>query len=483
MGNLPGQEGGFQGAEFQGDRGQQLLGFAPIRFQEPGKLLEHDPLVGGVLIDQDQPLGPFHDQVAGTDLPEQAIPPAGPGRSLPEAVGGEKLSLAGNSRAGKSGPLRGDPVFPPKGEGREIFLPQSRAHGRADGGLDPGRGAESHFPLGRVDIDIHLDWVEAEGQHSHGEHSPRETGAHGLAQGEKNSPVLDRAAVDQDVEPLAQAGRVLRGAQEPGDGYPLPFPGQGDENLRRLFSPEIPDPALEPGGRGEGKYGLAVAGQEKRRARRPQCPGDDLALDVPPLDPVGLEKLAPGRGVEEELAHPDRGPLGRPAVGGFQDASPGYPDPVGGQFPRGTGNDFQQGNPGDAGQGLPAEPHGLHPGEGLVAGELAGGVPLQGKQDIVPVHPPPVVGDGDLGKAGTGDRNLDPVGGGVERIFQQFLDHRSRALHHLAGGNLVDHLFGKYPDPAHRSPVPTVPYKNRFFATDFTDLHRFLRILNFVNKK
>ena len=38
---------------------------------------------------------------------------------------------------------------------------------------------------------------------------------------------------------------------------------------------------------------------------------------------------------------------------------------------------------------------------------------------------------------------------GVERVLQQLLDHRSRPLHHFAGGDLIGDLVGKNADAAH----------------------------------
>jgi hypothetical protein len=47
--------------------------------------------------------------------------------------------------------------------------------------------------------------------------------------------------------------------------------------------------------------------------------------------------------------------------------------------------------------------------------------------------------------------NLDPYprGAGIERIFQQFLGNRGRALHDFAGGDLVGNVFGENVDSAH----------------------------------
>ena len=39
-----------------------------------------------------------------------------------------------------------------------------------------------------------------------------------------------------------------------------------------------------------------------------------------------------------------------------------------------------------------------------------------------------------------------PRGAGVERVLDQFLDHARRALDHFAGGDAVDHGFGKLAD-------------------------------------
>jgi hypothetical protein len=47
------------------------------------------------------------------------------------------------------------------------------------------------------------------------------------------------------------------------------------------------------------------------------------------------------------------------------------------------------------------------------------------------------------------DLDADAAGAGVQGVLQQFLDHRGRPVHHLAGGDLVGNLVGKYADAAH----------------------------------
>ena len=57
-----------------------------------------------------------------------------------------------------------------------------------------------------------------------------------------------------------------------------------------------------------------------------------------------------------------------------------------------------------------------------------------------------VVADADQRQPAAGGDDLDPRRTGVERVLDQFLDHARRTLDHLAGGDLVDHRFGKLAD-------------------------------------
>ena len=60
--------------------------------------------------------------------------------------------------------------------------------------------------------------------------------------------------------------------------------------------------------------------------------------------------------------------------------------------------------------------------------------------------PRAVVADPDQRQAAAGGDDLDAGGAGVERVLDQFLDHARRPLDDLAGGDLVDHRFGKLAD-------------------------------------
>src|SRR5438270_2429386 len=74
---------------------------------------------------------------------------------------------------------------------------------------------------------------------------------------------------------------------------------------------------------------------------------------------------------------------------------------------------------------------------------------LESQQSVVPDHAATVVSDLNEFLSPGFDLNFDAGGTGVERIFQQFLDDRSRTLYHFAGGDFVGNVFGKDVDFAH----------------------------------
>ena len=57
-----------------------------------------------------------------------------------------------------------------------------------------------------------------------------------------------------------------------------------------------------------------------------------------------------------------------------------------------------------------------------------------------------VVDHADERQAAAGGGDLDARCAGVERVLDQFLHHARRTLDDLAGGDLVDHRFGKLAD-------------------------------------
>jgi len=69
--------------------------------------------------------------------------------------------------------------------------------------------------------------------------------------------------------------------------------------------------------------------------------------------------------------------------------------------------------------------------------DLAGGVSRQGQRQVIGRNAAAIVAHPQQLDAALLHIDIDTPGAGVEAVFQQFLDHRSRALNHLTGGNLV----------------------------------------------
>ena len=81
---------------------------------------------------------------------------------------------------------------------------------------------------------------------------------------------------------------------------------------------------------------------------------------------------------------------------------------------------------------------------------------LKGQQGIVAYHAAAVVGHLDqLASAGL-HVDADARRPGVQGVFNQFLDHRRRTFHHLAGGDFVGDIFGENVNAAHAEVVPLV---------------------------
>jgi hypothetical protein len=63
---------------------------------------------------------------------------------------------------------------------------------------------------------------------------------------------------------------------------------------------------------------------------------------------------------------------------------------------------------------------------------------LDRQQQVVRRHAAAIVGDRDQRFAAVANADFDAARAGVEGVFHQFLDDRSRPFNHLAGGDPVD---------------------------------------------
>ena len=79
------------------------------------------------------------------------------------------------------------------------------------------------------------------------------------------------------------------------------------------------------------------------------------------------------------------------------------------------------------------------------------GVSEERQKSVITEHPGPVVVNADETLASPIEFNTEVGGAGIERVFQQFLDDRRRALNDFTGGNLIGNSIGKDANTAHRN--------------------------------
>ncbi len=171
--------------------------------------------------------------------------------------------------------------------------------------------------------------------------------------------------------------------------------------------------------------------------------------DVGQLGGFGLEKFAPRRGVEEEVAHGERGARGRARVFADQELAAGNLHPRAGALLRGAGHHLHPGDGGDRGQSFAAKAQGGDREQVVARAQLGGGVAFKGQQRVVAHHAAPSSAMRMSLRPPASTSIAMRARAGVERIFQQLFDHRSRPVDDLSGRDLVGHLIGKYVDAAH----------------------------------
>ena len=187
---------------------------------------------------------------------------------------------------------------------------------------------------------------------------------------------------------------------------------------------------------------------DRKRHRRPrQRVAAHRFEAVRQLGGVGLQELAPRRRGKEQLAHLDRGAdrarrrrqLAAARVDAHRVRAVG-----------GAAGDGQLGHRAQRGQRLAAETHRADLLQIVEAGDLAGGVALEGQRQLVGRDAGAVVLDQDGAHAARGQPQRDLASAGVERVVEQLAHHRAGALDHLAGGDLADQLVGQFTDGAAR---------------------------------
>ena len=175
----------------------------------------------------------------------------------------------------------------------------------------------------------------------------------------------------------------------------------------------------------------------------------DQRGDVRQFGLLGAQEFLARGNVVEQVADGDGGAAAQRRFFAAQHLAAGDFDARAGGLFGGAGFEQQPRDGGDGRQRLAAEAERGDGEQVLDVAQLAGGVALEGQQGVVAQHAAAVVGDADQAAAAGFDLDAQLGGAGVERIFEQLLDHRSGALHHFTGGDLVGDLVGQDADAAH----------------------------------
>ena len=171
--------------------------------------------------------------------------------------------------------------------------------------------------------------------------------------------------------------------------------------------------------------------------------------DVRQFGLLRAQKFLARRHVEEQIANRDRRAAAQRRFLAAQHLAAGDFDARAGGLLRGARLEQQPRDRRDGRQRLAAKSQRGDREQVLDVAQLAGGVALEGQHRVVAQHAAAVVDDADQAAPAGFDFDAQIGSAGVERIFEQFLDHRRRPLHHFAGRDLVGDLVGKNADAAH----------------------------------
>ena len=316
--------------------------------------------------------------------------------------------------------------------------------------------AETHFALGRMHVDVHHRRIEGEKQHEHRMATVEQHVPVGLADGVCREAILDRATVDE--EPLSHRPAVRVGRQP--DPTIEPHAAAGLVDRRRFGKESFPEHGANSVGtrtRGQVVQGSGARGQFERHPRIGECDAPIRVLYVRRLGPLGLQELAPGRGVVEEIGDLHRGARRmrrRPVSKLFAPGDFQAPGAV--RIPPAR-RDGKARHGRHAGQCFAPEPHGRDLAEIRGRRDLAGGVSGHGQRHVVGVDAQAVVAHPNPLHTGLFDIDPDGRSPGVETVFHQLLDDGRRPLHDLAGGDLVRDELAKWPNASGQLPL-ALPY-------------------------
>ncbi len=280
-------------------------------------------------------------------------------------------------------------------------------------------------PLGRnLDEEVHLGAAFLDGGHCVGRLNRM-----------RNRLVADDAAVDVDV--LRAPPRPLLGQRRDVamDAKSAAFPPHLDQLRSRLV--DLVEALRDVTRRWAIEQLAAAARQLEADGGRPERQLRHQPRHLGRFGRIGLQELAPRRQVEEQVTHLDRGAFRRPDVMRLTRLTAVDADLDAGQRAARPGAHREVRDRRDAGQCFAAKAERADAVQVRRHADLARGVSVHGQPRIVGCHALAVVLDADEGATAPLDGHRNAARAGVERILDQFLDHRGRPLDDFARRNLI----------------------------------------------
>ena len=171
--------------------------------------------------------------------------------------------------------------------------------------------------------------------------------------------------------------------------------------------------------------------------------------DVRQFGLLGAQEFAARRNVVEQIAHRDHRAAAQRRFLAAQHLAAGDFDARAGRLLHRSRLQQQARDRGDGRQRLPAKTQRGDREQILDVAQLAGGVAFEGQQRIVAQHAAPIVHNADQPPPPGFHLHAQIRRPGIQRVFQQFLDHRRGPFHHFARGDLVGNLVGKNANAPH----------------------------------
>ena len=163
----------------------------------------------------------------------------------------------------------------------------------------------------------------------------------------------------------------------------------------------------------------------------------------------GFEKLASRGGIKKQFAHFDGGAdRMRRRAAGVELAVHGA-DALAVAAVGAAAGEGEPRHGSDTGQAFTAKAHAGDVFQIIEAGDFAGGMAGKRQSDVVGVDAAAVVGDADELDAAACQLDVDVGCACVDAVFNDFFQRIGGALHHFAGGDLVDKMVGQGGDAFH----------------------------------